>query len=124
MVKLFSKFLSVLFSTVFVLSIQNCSAKTLNINLDERSAESYVEVMEDIASCLGVKWNVNKSLDAFEDWVRDLSWLDADDIKIDIKLPKKHHKVRDIDLLKHSFENCLIPYWAQNGSKRVAICWN
>ncbi len=125
MIKLFSKFFSVLFSTAFIiLSIQNCSAKKLNINLDERNAGSYVEIMEDIASRLDIQWKFNKSLDAFEDWMRDLSWLDADDIMICIKLPKRHYKVRDIQLLKDSFENCLVPYWVQNGAKKLSIRWN
>jgi hypothetical protein len=129
-----NKILIFFLSIVIGFSIKNCYAETLTLDINAKNYTSSEEIVDHIASELGIKWTplfyapgyVAKSSSAFVDRMSDLGWLspEIDNIVINITLPKKKckKKIKNLDNLMEMFNDIMIRTQQKNKG-RVEVNW-
>ena len=88
------------------------ASETLTIEINAKNYTTTTDIVYDIADKLEFKW-VYKNRNAFNDWMRDLGWIDSKIVKIIINVILPRHKARkkikDLDDLIETFNELLIP---------------
>lgn len=97
---------------------KNLQVSAAEFVLDERSARSLSDIIDDFGIQLDIHWYSSiidkkpiKNIDAFIDFMRDLGWLISSDenIKLKVILPRKKGKIMDYGI-KSIFFNQILPY--------------